>query len=443
MLRISPARMTSTRETASMADTDAALQSAVMWLLHSGIQDKESDARSRGGVHAWFDLPKHTFSFLYPEITGYYLTTLLYLHSVEPKEEYIEHAVQSGEWLLREARDPKTGAFRCRLKDGEWLPRICSFDNGMCINGLTHLFRVTKEKKYLDAASEVATWLIRAMQKPDGSFFPKYDSEQGIPWEKPEEKWSLRSGAYLAKLAIGFLNLADVTSEKQFTDAARALCTSALGEQESDGRFRTDAKRADTFVHPHCYAAEGLLVAGKVFGEEKFLNAAEKAVEWILPQQLPTGGFPAFFEGGKFLPIESPDISAQVLRLALLCHAELVMLSPVEARTMTKGGASFVSAQDDTAMCSNLHINLCIQRMLSYQCREHQREANGGFFSGAAWFYPSARPTGQTSGRASLGQVAKVLSEHRHVNSWVTMFCTQMLTFSAQKTGLESPFFIV
>ncbi len=31
-------------------------------------------------MHAWHDLPKASFSFFYTEITGYAVTTLLYLY---------------------------------------------------------------------------------------------------------------------------------------------------------------------------------------------------------------------------------------------------------------------------------------------------------------------------------------------------------------------------
>ena len=49
------------------------------------------------------------------------------------------------------------------------------------------------------------------------------------------------------------------------------------------------------FLHPHCYAAEGLLVAGQILNEKSFLESARKAVIWISEYQLDNGAFPSYF----------------------------------------------------------------------------------------------------------------------------------------------------
>jgi len=370
--------------TASARSTKEIFSAAESWLLNSGIHD--------AGVHAWYDTKSQELSFLYPEITGYYLTSLLYLDSRSSRPEYLSHAIIAGDWLLDTAVDPSNGAVRCRFDGETWLPRQCAFDNGMCITGLTHLYNKTEEKKYLDGAIRMAQWLLTVMRQSDGSYFAKFNVKDKKP-ENPGGKWSLISGAYLGKLSIGFSALAKATNDPQYEQAVRALNAWSLTQQQEDGRFMTDEDSAKTFVHPHCYAAEGLLVSGLTFGEQKWIDAARKAVEWIAPHQLSSGGFAAYYEDGKFLEIESPDISAQVLRLWwLLPEREGIS---IDADGLVKSIASFQSSSD-------------------------KQEEAGGIASGPAWFVGTEDRSGQ------------------HINSWVTMFCLQTLGLVLDEGEMEA-----
>ena len=272
-----------------------------------------------------------------------------------------------------------------------WLPRMCAFDNGMCITGLTYLYNKTGEKKYLDAAERMADWLLTVMRRDDGSYFSKFNVADGKP-ENPGGKWSLISGSYLSKLAIGFTALHKATNDSNYEEAVRMLCAWSLTKQQSDGRFLTDEDESKTFVHPHCYSAEGLLVSGLAFKEPAWIDAARKAVEWIAPQQLSSGGFPAYYEDGKFLEIESPDISAQVLRLWLLLP--------------DKAGTS-------------VDIDGVVRNIASFQFSSQKREEAGGIASGPAWFHGEENRAGQ------------------HINSWVTMFCAQTLGLTLDEGRME------
>ena len=71
-----------------------------IWLLNSDliIHDKNDD--NCGGLHSFFDEDKKEYGFVYPEITGYFLSTLRFLNSVEKNDLYIEYGQKSAEWLL-------------------------------------------------------------------------------------------------------------------------------------------------------------------------------------------------------------------------------------------------------------------------------------------------------------------------------------------------------
>jgi uncharacterized protein YyaL (SSP411 family) len=380
------------------ADISRAITLAERWLLQSGIQERGANTPMYGGVQAWYDLSKASFSFFYTEITGYAVTTLLYLYHLHPDPVYLERAKDAAEWLLARAREPQTGVLRCRFHPaGGWEQHACAFDNGICLNGLVNMFRCTGERRYLAAALGLGAWLVDTMQAKDGSLFAKYSVGTRMPYSLGG-KWSQMSGSYLLKVAIGLLNLGDASGDPRYTQAARALCEWGATLQEPDGRFRT-SPLGDTFLHPHCYAAEGLLVAGRVLREPRWLQAAAQAVAWISPHQRATGGFPAFFEEGKFVPVESPEMTAQVLRLWLLLrHDERPALDAKAA----------------------------IYRILADQVVDPQKEVEGGFVAGDAWFHREPHDhTGQ------------------HVNSWVSMISLQALALANNGGEIFSPFLLV
>lgn len=357
------------------------------WLVHSGIQDQSSEKIKHGGVYAWFDKSVSSYAFLYSEITGYALTWLTYQYTSTKNDVYRLRADDAAKWLVERALDTKSGGVLCRHDGKNWRHQICAFCNGMVLNGLCNAYKMSGNEKLLKTAINVGDCLLRDMQKDNGSFYSKYD-----PYSKeasnPGGKWSLISGAFLVKLAIGLLHLAEVTSNASYKLAARELCNWGLGFQKENGRFSTSPDPEETFLHPHCYAAEGLLVAGRILKETRYLESARKAVSWISEFQLGSGGFPSYFSRGEFKKETSPDMTAQVLRLWL-------MLDESERPKIDFFGA--------------------VQSILSLQCSNNQKQAYGGIMAGDAWF------SGANENMDFSGQ---------HINSWVSLFSAQAIRMS-------------
>jgi hypothetical protein len=85
---------------------------AARWMLTSGIQ------ADNGGVHAWHDLKDGNNSYLYSEITGYAMTTLLFLFRLYKDEIFLEKARSAAKWIVDEALH-SCGGVKTRLyKDG-------------------------------------------------------------------------------------------------------------------------------------------------------------------------------------------------------------------------------------------------------------------------------------------------------------------------------------
>ena len=357
------------------------------WLLHSGIQNIEGS--NTGGFNAWFELDQKSYSYAYSEITGYGITTLLYLEDhFEGEQNFLAGAVSAAEWLMTHAIHPcggvKTRDYYHATEESHLYSfdsdNIYAFDNGMVLYGIVNLYKRTGEKKYLDFARYIAEFLIKDMLKEDGLFFAVFNVSNGTRQDDPW-KWSSQSGSYHAKLALGFTDLFDVTGEEKYKEIVLRLCRKCITFQEGSGRFITSRADNTTHLHPHCYSAEGLMYAGAYFGEDEFIESATHATTWIFDNQLPDGGIPKKFTGKEFMNYYRSDILAQSLRLGLLMGV------------MDKIDETYFTYFDDLR-----------KKLIDFQYMEENDQA-GGFFYGTT-----------LDG-----------SEKQHLNSWCTMFAVQAL----------------
>lgn len=360
------------------------------WLLHSGIQN--TDGPHKGGFNAWYDTLTKQYPFVYSEITGYGISTFLYLNEVQSNPELVERACLAANWLKNNAYI-KNKSVLCRFYYGteECGPRLCTFDAGMCLKALVSLYRQTRNKTYLEFSKKIADWLIRDMQKEDGSFCARYLLDKRRLIENGDQ-WSAQSGSFHAKLTIGLLHLGFLTADPIYIESADSICKWSLKMQQENGRFITNIKDGSTFLQPHCYSIEGILCAGVFLRKKEYVISAVNGVRWIMNHQLPNGGFPAHYDQSieKFSDKESADMSAQVVRLMLI---------------LSQLGELAVDVKS---------IGKAVQRLFDFQCiNEESRKVHGGFLAGPAWFESYYKP---------------------HVNSWVTMFVLQAANMYIEKS---------
>jgi hypothetical protein len=369
---------------------------AKKWLLYSGIQCVSKDKKINGGFNSWFDLEKKKYPFIYSEITGCGITTLLYLYKITKNKEFLNRAVLAAEWIIKVAMQ-ECGAVKTRYyyekSDANEIYSFdnqisYAFDNGTVLNGMINLYKINKNKRYLDAAVKMAEFLL-FMQKKDGLFYSMYDAKTGEKYNA-NEKWSSTSGSYHAKLSIGLLDVFDITGENKFKKSSEKICNSSKKFQKKDGRFTS--LKDTTHFHPHLYTVEGLVYANCFLEKNKFIKSATAAVEWTLNKQLNNGGIPTLLSGNLLDVNERSDILAQVLRMG--------------AFMMQKGYLS------DDYKLSLLNLK---NRLLQFQNQNNpQMNQQGGFFYG------------QEGG-------VKI----NHINSWCTMFSLQALDFYSKNFKKE------
>ncbi|MFH2231943.1 MAG: formyltransferase family protein [Patescibacteria group bacterium] len=362
---------------------------ATNWLLKSGIQNEPgtktiTGVDASGSFNAWFDMDKRNYSYIYSEISGYALTTLLYLYQASKKAVYLDRANGVASWLLK-TQHP-AGQFQTAFYmnvDSQRKPEnFHTFDTGVILNGLVNYFRVTSDPNYLSSAKRSADWLISTMTG-DGSVPAMISHKDNSRVDFPDT-WSTQSGPYHAKLAIGLLNLFDVTKEIKYQNAARAFCDYALSKMTQDGQFYTYESFKSTNFHPHAYTCEGLYVAGKYLNEPRYFDAAKKGTEWAV-SLIKNGIVPRHIFDGNPNYNERVDVMAQIYRLALLFD--------IKSESMLL-----------------LHNNL-----LSNQYFGEVQEQRGGFIFG----------------KSSDGKPLE------HINSWVTMFALQAMMLSKSANGFN------
>jgi len=375
------------RTSAPAASLASYVTKAADWLAGSGVQIITDNPLHKQGFVSWYEADTQSMPYVYSEITGYLVTMMCDLYDQTHDQRFLDSAVGAADWLLHTAH-PTTGGFRCLfpLKPSRFdykHHQIYVFDTGVIISGLVNVYRISGQAQYLEAAIKAADWIIGKAQKDNGGFLPVYDLEKQI-FNEQDSEWSLCSGSYHTKVAIGLVNLYQATQEAKYKEAAVKACDFALTFQQADGRFISFPTEGGTNSHPHAYSAEGLWVVGKILDREDYLRASTKATTWMLDWQSDYGYIPRHFHNGEPLYNERVDILAQTLRLAVIHLAESRLADTPETRTK---------------------LDKLITIITRNQATSDDKRINGGFYFG----------------RLSNGEVMP------HINVWVTAFAIQGL----------------
>ncbi|OGY18929.1 MAG: hypothetical protein A2900_03415 [Candidatus Chisholmbacteria bacterium RIFCSPLOWO2_01_FULL_50_28] len=204
------------------------------WLKTS--QDGSKDS----GISAYFDLLKHSWAYSYPETTGYIIPTFLAYADTSQKYEFEERAIRMGDWEI--AVQLPSGA--CRAGDvRNRFPRV--FNTGQVILGWCSLFRRTSDPKYLRAAVDASSWLVR-VQDDDG-------------------KWTRHTyqgpRTYHARVSWALLETYALSERKVFLKAAQKNLSWVLSQQTDNGWFRNTSLSDPNspWTHLIAYTVQGLL----------------------------------------------------------------------------------------------------------------------------------------------------------------------------------------
>ena len=284
------------------------------WILNSGLVISHPNNENYGAVHSFLDKKNEKFGFLYPEITGYAVSTFCFLYQLEKNDQYIKLAKASSNWII--GIFEKFGGIIHGLEDENNSRKqlAYSFDTAICTKGLLDCFKLTKDERFLDYAKKLVEWLKGAITI-QGTILP-YMELKSNEFRESDEVWYKKSGCLHIKTSIPFVQLHQITKDKSYLDSAIKICNTYSRFQNQDGSFSLHENVKTINLHTMSYALEGLLYIFSVTKNEEYLQSIEKALDWCANQIGDDGSIGLWFNSKYKSKAVYPI--AQIIRLMIL-----------------------------------------------------------------------------------------------------------------------------
>jgi hypothetical protein len=284
------------------------IRAAGQWFLQSGI------AETNGGVARYYRSDLHQNAPVSTEITGYAVSTLLFLHERSGEGVYLDAALRGARFLTRAAWDKNLGAFPFE-RAARGRPRFAYFfDCGIIARALLQAWRITQDLEFRDAAIAAGRAMLSDFCAREGAHFVIHPilalSEKDLPAKRPlawGARWSARPGCYQLKSALAWYQLTGATGEAVFSQAYEEALVAALASGPEFLPGAPDPHEVMDRLHAYAYFLEGLL---PVVDRPECAAALRNGIERIASHLHEIA--PVFARS---------DVYAQLLRLRLFADA--------------------------------------------------------------------------------------------------------------------------
>ena len=310
------------------------------WFLRSGIQEPS------GGVARYYRTDEARNVPVSTEITGYAISSFVYLHSVTQDQRYLDRAKKAAAFLVA-ARDPFSGCIPFEL-DGQDIAYF--FDSGIVVRGLLSAWRALGEKEFLDTAVGVGESMIKGGFDAGADFHPILAYSDMRPARRDPMRWSRGSGCYQLKAAMAWWDLADATGDARFRPHYNRVLDYSLRTWSSFLPGHPERRKVMDRLHAFLYFLEGLLVRGTDLRCTLALCEGIRRTGVLLRDIAP-----------EFV---RSDVYAQLLRIRL--YADFAGIAPLD-----REAASFEAAQ-----------------LAEFQAADADPRIDGGYWfgrAGGAW----------------------------------------------------------
>ena len=282
------------------------------WLLRSGLFVSDAHDDNHGGVHSYYDVKSKEYGFLYPEITGYFISMLRFLSCRHDRQDCVTLAQKSADWLVKihdkyGAIIQGVGARRSEIS--------YSFDSAMCAKGMLDCYEIGGSGRHLDCAKKILVELSEHAVQEDGSVLPFRDVS-GTEYRQSDRMWYTRKGCLHIKAAIPYFQLYGITGDGEHLKTASTICGGIKRFQNQDGSIRLHEDSKVINIHTLAYALEGLLYGFHATGNREFLEPCIKATEWCASRIDGDGGIPLWFNSRHRNRAAYPV--AQLVRIMIL-----------------------------------------------------------------------------------------------------------------------------
>jgi hypothetical protein len=241
------------------------MRAALDWLLYGQA------VTGTGGFAAAYSF-KDGWLPPYPETTGYIIPTLLDAHPVLGDARLRESAVAAAEWEV-DIQLP-SGAIQAGYWGGDpqrfWSgdPVPSAFNTGQVVLGWNRAFQETGDSRFLDASARACRFLVECVD------------EAGIFRRGLSPGPTNPTRAYYTRVAYALAWTGRLTGERTFEVVARRHLDWVVEQLQPDGWFlHAGFENDDTpLTHTMAYTAEGLVDAGELLAEARYVEASRRHV---------------------------------------------------------------------------------------------------------------------------------------------------------------------
>ena len=349
------------------------------WLISSDLFVSNTSSNDCRGVHSFYDEKTKKYSFLYPEITGYFISTLQFLYSQNNDSKFSQYAKYSSDWLIQIYK--KFGVIIQGINSSSNNNLTFSFDSAICAKGLLDYYKMSKETLYLDYAKKILSDLLDEAIDVNGSVQP-FKEISANQYQESNQIWYKQEGCLHIKTAIPFFELYRISGNDEYLKTALSICDRISIYQNSDGSIRLHNNSQIINLHTLCYALEGLLYGFHETKNPAYKKICENAVDWCISQMNEDGSIPLWFNSQYNSKSGYPI--AQLIRI-------MILLDKIDSNSNYKS--------------STHHL---YKFLLSLQASDSDPNINGGFYEE---FYKSI-----------FGWKKRL-----RLNSWTSMFALQAI----------------
>ncbi len=274
------------------------LNAAVNWI-------QQAYAMGDGGISKGYDLLRRRWSPSYPETTGYSIPSLLNVSALCSRPDLKDLAVRLADYLL-ECATPEGGVVHWQAVN---VDRPVVFDTGQVIFGWLAAYDASANPAYLHAARRAGDWLV-SVQDPSGAW-SRYQHLDVVKVIDTRVAWAL-------------LELDKRVQGAHYRAAAVHNLDWALTHQHADGWFGHCSFRPsdDPLTHTLIYTAEGFLECGLLLHDDRYVAAGQKTAAAALSKQAPNGSLASTFAASWKPTSRSSCLTGdcQAARLWLQCY---------------------------------------------------------------------------------------------------------------------------
>lgn len=285
------------------------------WLLDSGLAVTNAADNNKGGVYSHYDVGVREYGFLYPEITGYYVSALGFLNCTSPDLSIVSRAKTSADWLsgiYAQYGGIPQGIYEKKRAQNLWY----TFDTGVCAQGLLDCHLMTGEQKYMETAETLLGWIAEEALTSDGTIKPVYDVDSGR-FVRDDNLWYKQKCCLHIKAAIPFCTLYGIKNDPALLETIHRICGALEKFRLKDGSVAIHQNSGVIHMHTMCYAAEGLLRAFAATGNVGYLEDVCKSLDWVV-QRISGDGSTHLWFNSRYRQSKTSYHVAQLVRLMIL-----------------------------------------------------------------------------------------------------------------------------